>query len=201
MENNEVKSSGMAKASLVLGIIAMCTCFIPIVNNASFVLGLLATIFGLITLFKKGKKGKAIAGLILGVLSIIITLALQSSWSKAIDDFSNDLDNLTGENTEEVLKNNVDVKLGEFVVTDQGYGFFDTELAVTVTNKSNERKSFSVEIEAIAADGTRLNTDTVYISNLGPGQSQTEKAFVIITSDQVESYKSATFNVVEASMY
>ena len=194
MENNEVKSSGMAKASLVLGIIAVCTSFIPIINNGAFIVGVLALIFGIIALFKKGKKGRAIAGLILGILSIVITLSLQSSWSKS-------LDNITGDNTDEVLKNNVDVTLGTFVAKDEGYGLFDTELPVTVTNKSDERKSFSIEIEAIAADGTRIDTDTVYISNLGPGQSQTEKAFSFISSDQIESYKSATFNVVEASMY
>ena len=43
-ENKEVmsKSSGFATAGLVLGIIGVCTSFIPIINNLSFVLGVLA---------------------------------------------------------------------------------------------------------------------------------------------------------------
>ena len=98
-ENIAVKKSGLATAGLVLGIIGICTSFIPIVNNASFILGILAFVFGLIPIIKKNAKGKAIAALILGVLSIVITISLQNSWSNALDDLSNDLDTMTGENT------------------------------------------------------------------------------------------------------
>ena len=203
MENKEekAKSNGMSKAGLILGIVAMCTCFIPIVNNASFVIGILAAIFGIIGLIKKQKKGKAIAGVVLGILSIIITISLQNSWSKAIDDISKDLDTLTGDNTEEVLKNNVDVAIGDFVATTDKYGLTDTKLQVNVTNKSSEQKSFSIEIEAVDTNGNRLDTDTIYISNLNPGQTQSKEAFTLVTSDKVNDLKSAKFNVVSVSMY
>ncbi len=203
MENKEekAKSNGMSKAGLILGIVAMCTCFIPIVNNASFVMGILAAIFGIIGLIKKQKKGKAIAGVVLGILSIIITISLQNSWSKAIDDISKDLDTLTGDNTEEVLKNNVDVAIGDFVATTDKYGLTDTKLQVNVTNKSSEQKSFSIEIEAVDTNGNRLDTDTIYISNLNPGQTQSKEAFTLVTSDKVNDLKSAKFNVVSVSMY
>ena len=198
MENNEVKHNGMAKASLVLGIVAMSTCFLPIVNNASFVMGVLAAIFGIIALVKKQKKGKAIAGLVLGVLATIITISLQNSWSKALDDLS---DNLSGKKTDEILEKNVDVTFGSFVGTVDEWGIADTELPVTVTNKSSENKSFSIQIEAIDANGTRIDSDLLFINSLGPGQSQSEKAFTFVSSDQVEALKSATFKVVEISMY
>lgn len=203
MENKEekAKSNGMSKAGLILGIVAMCTCFIPIVNNASFVMGILAAIFGIIGLIKKQKKGKAIAGVVLGILSIIITISLQNSWSKAIDDISKDLDTRTGDNTEEVLKNNVDVAIGDFVATTDKYGLTDTKLQVNVTNKSSEQKSFSIEIEAVDTNGNRLDTDTIYISNLNPGQTQSKEAFTLVTSDKVNDLKSAKFNVVSVSMY
>lgn len=86
--NTETKKSGFATVSLVTGIVGISLSFIPILNNASFVLGILAVIFGIIPLVKKASKGKAIAALILGVLSIVITLSLQSSWSKALDETS-----------------------------------------------------------------------------------------------------------------
>ena len=139
MEKVENKKSGLATAGLVLGIIGICLSFIPILNNASFFLGILAVIFGIIPLIKKASKGKAIAALFLGVLSIIITLSLQSSWSESLDKVSEDLDNASGENTEEVLKK-VDVNIGSFEVTTDEYGFSETKLVVNITNNASEKK-------------------------------------------------------------
>lgn len=199
-ENNNVKNSGFGTAGLVLSIIGICTSFIPIVNNASFFLGILAIIFAIISLIKKASKGKAIASLILGILSIIITLSLQNSWSNSIDDFSKDLDNMTGNNTEEVLKN-VDVNIGTFQVTTDKYGLTDTKLDVKITNTSNEQKSFDIKIEAIASDGSRIDTDYIYATDLSAGQSQSFNLFTYVSNDKLEEMKSATFNIVEASMY
>ena len=70
-----------------------------------------------------------------------------------------------------------------------------------ITNKTDDKKSFSVQIEAVSSDGTRITTDTVYASNLNAGQSQTFDAFQFITSDKIEALKNAKFKVVEISMY
>ena len=58
----ERKKSGFGTAGLVLGIIGVCTSFIPIVNNVSFVLGLIGGILAIVSLIKKASKGQAIAG-------------------------------------------------------------------------------------------------------------------------------------------
>lgn len=63
----EKKKSGFATAGLVVGIIGICTSFIPIVNNASFILALLGIIFGIISLIKNASKGQAIAGIIISI--------------------------------------------------------------------------------------------------------------------------------------
>jgi len=196
----EAKKSGLATAGLVLGIIGICTSLIPIINNASFVLGILSVIFGIISLVKKTSKGKAIAVLILGVLAVVITLSLQSSWSDSLDEISNDLDNMSGKNTEEVLKN-VDVSIGNFEVVTDEYGFTETKLTVKVTNKTNEKKSFDFQIEAVASDGSRIDTDYIYATNLSAGQSQSFDLFQFISDSDLQSMKSATFNINEASMY
>lgn len=200
MEKVENKKSGLATAGLVLGIIGICLSFIPILNNASFFLGILAVIFGIIPLIKKASKGKAIAALILGVLSIIITLSLQSSWSESLDKVSEDLDNASGENTEEVLKK-VDVNIGSFEVTTDEYGFSETKLVVNITNNASEKKSYNIEIEAVATDGSRIDTDYIYANNLGAGQRQEFEIFTYVDDADLESMKSATFKVIEASMY
>ena len=198
-ENNTNKKSGLATAGLVLGIVGICLSFIPILNNASFFLGILALIFGIISLIKKTSKGKSIAGLVLGILSVIITLSLQSSWSNALDDLSNDLDNISGDNTEEVLKY-LDVNIGNFEVIEDTY-FNDTKLIVKVTNKTNEKKSFSITIEATSSDGTRIDTDYIYANDLLAGQSQNFDLFTYVSDSDLDEMKSAKFNVVEASMY
>ena len=197
----EKRKSGFGTAGLVLGIIGICTCFLPIINNASFIMGVLSIVFGIICIIKKASKGKAIAALVLGILSIVITLSLQDSWSKSLDNLSNDLDTMSGNNTEEVLKNNVDVSFGNFEVIQGDYGLTDTKLEVRIINKSNEKKSFSIQIEAVDENGTRIETDTIYINNLGAGQSQTEKAFTYVSNEKIDALKKAKFNVVEVSMY
>lgn len=200
MEKVENKKSGLATAGLVLGIIGICLSFIPILNNASFFLGILAVIFGIIPLIKKASKGKAIAALILGILSIVITLSLQSSWSESLDKVSEDLDNASGENTEEVLKN-VDVNMGTFEVTTDEYGFSETKLVVNVTNNASEKKSYNIEIEAVSADGSRIDTDYIYANDLGAGQSQEIEIFTYVDDADLEAMQSATFEIIEASMY
>ena len=196
----ENKKNGLATVGLVLGIIGISTSFIPIINNASFVLGILSVIFGIISLVKKTSKGKAITALILGVLAIIITLSLQSSWSDSLDEISNDLDNMSGKNTEEVLKN-AEVNIGKFEVSADEYGFTETKLTVEVTNKTNERKSFNFEIEAVASDGSRIDIDYIYANNLAAGQNQSFDLFEYVADEKLEDMKSATFKIIEASMY
>ncbi|MFC4334597.1 hypothetical protein [Salininema proteolyticum] len=70
----------MAITALVLGIIAIVLAFIPIINLISFVLALLAIIFGIIGIVKASKagsgKGMGIAGLVTGILSMIIAIAV-----------------------------------------------------------------------------------------------------------------------------
>lgn len=201
MANNEqTEKSGLCTAGLVLGIIGVCTSFVPIINNLSFVMGVLAVIFGLVSI-KKAGKGKMIATIVLGVLAIMITLNAQKTLSDSLDDISKDLDTATGKNTEQVLGTSVDVVLGNFEVTKKQYGINETKLPVKVTNKTNETKSFSIQIEAVSQDGTRITTDYIYANNLTAGQSQEFKVFEYVQSENLEKMKNAKFNIVEVSMH
>lgn len=200
MENSEKTKSGLCTAGLVLGIIGVCTSFIPIINNLSFFLGVLAVIFGLASI-KRASKGKMIATVILGILAIIITLSAQQSLSDSLDALSEDLDTASGENTEQVLANDVDVVLGDFEVTEGEYGLNETKMTVKVTNKTNETKSFTIQVEATDAEGNRINQDYIYANNLTAGQSQKFDIFQYVESDKIDAMKDATFKVIEASMY
>ena len=196
----EEKKTGFSVASMVLGIIGICLSFIPIVNNVSFILGVLSVIFAIVSLVKKSGKAKAIVGLILGILSVVITLSLQNSWSKSLDDVGKDLDNMTGDNTEEILKKDVDVNIGKLNITTDEYGYSDSELVVTVTNKSKEKKSFTIHIEAVDNTGKRIDDDYVYANDLNSGQTQDFKIFTLVSSEKLEQMKSAEFKIIDVSM-
>jgi hypothetical protein len=93
-----IKTSGMAVASLVLGIIGL-------VFNPALVPSILAIIFGAVGLGQIGKsngmlkgKGQAAAGLVLGIIAIVITIIVivlfgfSLSW---ISDVANDFSGFT----------------------------------------------------------------------------------------------------------
>lgn len=201
MSKNETQKSGFGTASLVLGIIGICTSFIPIVNNASFVLGLIGVIFGIVSLIKKASKGQAIAGIILCILAMVITINSQQALSNSLNEVSANLDKATGASTEDVLANDADVELGKFEAIKDKYGLTNTKLTVKVTNKASEKKTFNFHIEALDANGTRIGDDYVYANDLGAGQSQNFDVFTLVSSDKVDAMKNATFKIVEASVY
>lgn len=199
------QSNGLAIVSLILGIVGIVLSFIPIINNGAFFIGIIAVIFGIIGLVKKEKKGLSIAGLILGILAVVITLGMQSAASKAIDDATSKLDkttdDATGENTEDILKNDVQVDIGAFTADSDEYGITTTTLPVTVTNISKEKHSFSIQIECVDGDGNRITDDYVTVNDLAAGQSIDEKAFQYVEDDKLDSVKTGTFKIVEVDMY
>ena len=121
--------------------------------------------------------------------------------SDSLDAVSDDLDKATGGSTEEVLTNEADVSLGNFEIINGEYGINETKLVVKVTNKTNETKSFGIQVEAVDSTGARINQDYVYANNLNAGQSQEFEIFKFITSEQIEAMRNATFKIVEASSY
>ena len=199
-EMEEKRKSGLATAGLVLGIIGICTSFIPIINHISFILALIGTIFGIVALVKKASKGQAIAAIILCILTIVITVNSQKSVSDSLNTWSQDIDKAAGNSTEEVLKNDVDVQLGNFQITKGSYTT-ETVLKATIKNKTNETKSFNIQIEAVDANGNRIATDYIYANNLNAGQSQEFKSFEYVESEKIEQLRNATFKIVEASVY
>ena len=195
--------SGFATAALVLGIIGVVLSFIPIINNAAFVLGALALIFAIVALAKKKSVATAVVAFILAVASMGITLAMQKSVGDALEKAGNEIsktaDDMSGNNTEDILKNDVQVDVGQFEVIEGEYGLQSSKLIVSVNSKMSEKKSFSIQIEAIDADGKRLADDTVYANDLNAGQSQDFEAFTLVQSDKYESLKTATFKIVSVS--
>lgn len=84
-------TSGMAIAGLVLGIIAVVSSWVPIVNNLSFVIGLIGLVLAVVGVVsvirgKRSGKGLAIAAVVVNVVALAVVLATQSAYSNALDE-------------------------------------------------------------------------------------------------------------------
>jgi hypothetical protein len=97
----EKRKNGLGVAALVVGIVAAVFSIIPLVGMIAFFLGPVAIILGVIAFFLKNrKKGMAITGVILGVVSLIVagimTAAIGAA-AKAVDE------NINAEHTVEYV--------------------------------------------------------------------------------------------------
>lgn len=208
MDEQKTNKSSLATAGLVLGIIGVVFSFIPIIRFVGYPMGVLSIVFGIIPLCGKKSVGKAVAALVLGVATLILTFVLQAVTIQAVDTAVNEisesssdyLNDVSGENTEKLLKENVDVSIGKFTI-EKGDFIDDYKLPVSVKNKGAEKSSFSIKIEAVDSNGNRLEEDTVYVDTLNPGQSQEFEAFTLVTSDSAQKLANATFKIVEVSKY
>ena len=81
--------SAMAIVGLVLGIFALISSWMPIVNNLSFIVALLGLVFSIIGIVsasrgKSSGKGLAVAALVINVIACVIVLATQSMFAAAL---------------------------------------------------------------------------------------------------------------------
>lgn len=80
--------------AIIFGAMALIGSWMPIINNFSFVLAILALIFGLIgfAVNRKRPKTLAIIGTVLSVVSIAIVLATQAMYAKSLDKVGKDVE-------------------------------------------------------------------------------------------------------------
>ena len=83
--------------AIIFGALALLGSWMPIINNFSFILAILALIFGLIgfAVNRKRPKTLAIIGTVLSVVSIAIVLATQAMYAKSLKEL--------GKNVEETV--------------------------------------------------------------------------------------------------
>ena len=189
--------------SLSLGF-AIFGFFIPIVGLILF----------LIYEEKKPKRAKsAIKGALIGfitkiVLAIILVILYVVFAASLFNNISNDIESnipaigdvFREETTDKILEKDVDVSFGEFKVTNNGY-YSETSLDITVKNKAEEQCTYYITIEAVDANGARIDTDMIYADRLGAGQEVYLKAFEYVDQEKLNQFKNATFKVLEINKY
>lgn len=166
-------------------------------DNSSFgfaVLGFFIPIAGFILFLiyegKKPKRAKSagkgaligfITKIVLSIILVIIYVVFAASLLRNIpDDMESKVpvigDAFKEETTDQILEKYVDVSFGEFKVTNNGY-FSETSLDITVKNKAEKQCTYYITIEAVDANGARIETDMIYADRLGAGQEIYLKAF------------------------
>lgn len=97
----EKRKNGLGVAALVVGIVAAVFSIIPVVGMAAFFLGPIAIILGAIAFFLKNRKrGMAIAGVILGVVSLVVAGIMTAAVGAAVKSVD---DSLNAEHTVEYV--------------------------------------------------------------------------------------------------
>lgn len=197
------KSDGFAIAALVLGIAALCLGLIPILGFIAFPLGVVGLVLGVIGIVnasrRRSGKAMAIIGTVLCVLALVLAVIGVAVVNRAAIDQGDSLDEMTGDSTEQILQDDLDVALGQFLPA--ANPLLETaKLPVTLRNKGRDSASFSVHVEAVDAACNRIADDTAY-ANLSPGQSITEDLFVVVPIDRYDAMRHAAIRIVEVSKY
>lgn len=184
-------------------------------SNLGFaILGFFIPIVGLILFLiyeeKKPKRAKsAVKGALIGfitkiVLAIILVILSVVFATSLFNNISNNIpaigDVFREETTDKILEKDVDVSFGEFKVTNNGY-YSETSLDITVKNKAEEQCTYYITIEAVDANGARIDTDMIYADRLGAGQEIYLKAFEYVDQEKLNQFKNATFKVLEINKY
>lgn len=193
--------------SLSLGF-AIFGFFIPIVGLILF----------LIYEEKKPKRAKSavkgaligfITEIVLAIILVILSVVFATSlFNNIFNNISNDIESnipaigdvFREETTDKILEKDVDVSFGEFKVTNNEY-YSETSLDITVKNKAEKQCTYYITIEAVDANGARIDTDMIYADRLGAGQEIYLKAFEYVDQEKLNEFKNATFKVLEINKY
>ena len=205
--------SGLAIAGLVLGIIALLTSFLPIVNNLSAMLAILGVIFAVIGLIgtlrgKKSGKGLAIAATVINVLAFAVVMGTQSMYSAAIDEATNSLSSTavsaaaeTNDSQAAAQGNQQAAASAASEESSDKYAIADEQLVEdeytstikgTFTNKSGKELSYvQVSYSLFDADGAQIGTALANTNNLADGGTWKFEAATFKQPGEVASFKIA----------
>ena len=92
--------------AIIFGALALLGSWMPIINNFSFILAILALIFGLIgfVINRKRPKTLAIIGTVLAIVSMVIVLVAQSMYARVLNDAAKNVEDTVSSSIESSQK-------------------------------------------------------------------------------------------------
>ncbi|MGZ4472049.1 MAG: DUF4190 domain-containing protein [Nocardioidaceae bacterium] len=176
-------SNGLATASLVLGIIGTVLALIPFLGILGAViggLGLILGIFGFLASRKHGVgTGKSIAGLVLGVASIVVFALVSAATVAAVDtavkETNKTFKDATDTSAATDLSNKSELKDATVGAVSKG-AFGDVTVKITVTNHSSKTSDYMSTVVFESPNGKKqYGTGDLFIDHLRPGQTKVNK--------------------------
>lgn len=159
-------TSGMAITSLVTGLIAVISSFVPLINILSFPFVILAIVFGIIGIAQVSKgtkagKGLAVSGFVLGAIALIVTVVMYTTADA--DAPSNSSANTSSGQTEtqvaEQAESDYAVTIDGCVTTQDYSGAPAAVVTFTFTNNSDRAQSPLSAVHCKAfQNGVQLDT-------------------------------------------
>ena len=162
MGNNQGQGHSIAAIiGLVLGILAVVSSWMPIINNLSFMVGALGVVFAVVGLVgvlrgKKAGRGLAIAAVVINIVALAIVLGTQSMYSAAVDEAVNGPDVAAVSQGE----SDADAAAGDDAAS-------TTDLAPGASVELESGLSVTVDsVESVeSSDGTLIKVGVTYVNN------------------------------------
>ena len=103
--------------------------------------------------------------------------------------------------TKELLKNELDVKIGRFgIFFNMRQGKDEPRLTVTLKNKSTEARSFTVEVAAINKETQEIiETDSLETESLKPEEEEKANMFTDINLENEDDFFNAEYKVLKVT--
>jgi Na+/phosphate symporter len=94
--------NGVGLAALIVGVVAICFCWVPILNYLTVVMGiigLILAIVGLVNVRRKVANNSAVAGiaLIVNIANLILPFIFLAAFASAVDESVQELDEISNQ--------------------------------------------------------------------------------------------------------
>lgn len=190
-----VRKNGLGTTSLVTGIIAGGFAFIPVVGAFFAVpLAIIAIFFGTFGLVRalrgRATKGLPIAGGILGIVALIISISFSVSTAKAVDGAINSTDS-TGTTTTATHDKPAQHKPAAPAEAGIGDTVTDGDLAFTITNVKTGVKQVGDQYLGEKADGS-YTIVSLKVKNVGHESATFDDSSQYVYSAKEDKYSADT---------
>jgi hypothetical protein len=182
----------MIFVGLIVAALALMLGLIPNLNSFGAWLAVMSLAMGLLAFLNKsgGRTKQLLLLATVALLVCVVSVSIQNGLRQS--HINNIIDRKDGRATQELLKNDVEIEIGEFD---------DGGLSVTLYNKNSATKAYSVVVLAKNQAGENIIEQTVSFGVLDPEERREYKIFSSSSDILKEKLKTANFEVTTVSQY
>ena len=177
---------------LIIAALALMFGLIPDLNSFGAWMAIMALAIGLLAYINKaGGRTKQLILLATSALVVcVISVSIQNGLRQ--NHINNIIDRKAGRATEQLLRKDVEIEVGEFG---------DDGLTITLFNKNSATKTYSIVVLAKNESGESIIEQTISFGVLDPREQKEYKIFSSAPAILREKLKTATFEITTVSQY